>query len=284
MTPCRPLLHSAHSLPLPQPAIDHRFHAQCTLLDPQQTFPCLSPSGRHGKDKEMSPRLSPLGRAALAATSAVFALRNPARADLVAAVGDLTSGPVLRHLRHRMSSTADGRDMLNTLHPLRFPEFGSISLISMRDLPDGSLGREYARFMDSRGFKPESRAAVRFVDDPVDAWLLQRYRDVHDLWHVLTGMPTTVLGELAQKWFEAAQTGLPVAVMSALVGPLRLKSEDRRVLMTQLVPWAVRCGRRAPDLLAIKYEKRLEDDVDGLRKEWEITVPNVEMNGIRAKR
>lgn len=232
----------------------------------------------------MSSQLSQLGRAALAATSAIFALRNPTRADLVATVGDLTSGPMLHYLRGRMSSTPDGRDMLNTLYPPRFPEHGSVSLISMRDLPDGSLGREYARFMDSRGFTPESRLAVRFVDDPVDAWVLQRYRDVHDLWHVLTGMPTTVLGELAQKWFEAAQTGLPVAVMSAVVGPLRLKSEDRRLLMTELVPWAISCGRRAPDLLSIRYERRLGDNVDDLRREWGITMPHVKSKGMHMKR
>lgn len=232
----------------------------------------------------MSSQLSSLGRAALAATSAVFALRNPARADLVATVGDLTSGPTLRYLRHRISSTPDGHDMLDTLCPSRFPEHGSVSLISMRDLPDGSLGREYARFMDSRGFTPESRLAVRFVDDPVDAWVLQRYRDVHDLWHVLTGMPTTVLGELAQKWFEAAQTGLPVAVMSAVVGPMRLKSEDRRVLMKKLVPWAISCGRHAPDLLSIRYERRLGDSLEDLRREWGITTPNVKLKGMRVKR
>ena len=31
------------------------------------------------------------------------------------------------------------------------------------------------------------------------AYVLQRYREIHDLLHVLTGMPTNVLGELGQK-------------------------------------------------------------------------------------
>ena len=173
--------------------------------------------------------------------------------------------------------------MLDALHPARFPEHGSDSLIAMRSLPDGTLGREYARFMDVRRFTPESRSAVRFVDDPVDAWVLQRYRDVHDVWHVLTGMPTTVLGELAQKWFEAAQTGLPVAVISAVFGPLRLKTEERRVLVTELVPWAVSTGRRAPDLMAVRYEDRLEDSLEDLRTEWGIQVPDVKMKGLKRK-
>lgn len=226
----------------------------------------------------MAKPLSVFGRTVLAVGSAAVALSNPARADMVAAVGDLTGGPALRLLRRRVEATRDGRDMLDGLQPERFPSGGSSALVNMRKLPEGSLGREYARFMDTRGFTPESRPLVRFVDDPCDAWVLQRYRDVHDLWHVLTDMPTTVLGELAQKWFEAAQTGLPVAVLSAVVGPVRLSSEERRVLVRDLIPWAVSCGRGAADLIAIRYEDYLSCDVEELRKEWNISVPGVKLN------
>lgn len=45
---------------------------------------------------------------------------------------------------------------------------------------------------------------------------------VHDFWHVLSGLPPTVVGEIALKWFEMMQTGLPVTALSAFVGPLRL--------------------------------------------------------------
>lgn len=225
----------------------------------------------------MPPSLSIFGRVALTVGSATVALVNPHRADLVALVGDLTAGPVLHRLRSRIASTEEGRAMLESLHPTRFPENGSESLPALRELPDGTLGREYARFMDDRSFTPESRPGVRFIDDPVDAWVMQRYRDVHDLWHVLTGMPTTVMGELAQKWFEATQTGLPVAVLSAAVGPVRLPAKQKRILLTELVPWAVACGRGATDLLAIRYEDRLCEDVEQLRREWGITVPDVRM-------
>lgn len=228
--------------------------------------------------------LPPLGRFALTLGSAAVALANPARADLVALVGDLTSGPTLRLLVNRMRSSDEGREMLESLSPLRFPEGGSAALPTLRDLPDGTLGREYARFMDKRGFNPEGRPEVRFVEDEQHRWVLQRYRDVHDLWHVLTGMPTTFLGELAQKWFEAAQTGLPVAVMGALTGPVRLNSKDRMVLMTDLAPWAVSCGRGAEDLLAIKYEIYLETDLDILRKRWRVYVPDVKIKGIQHRK
>jgi ubiquinone biosynthesis protein COQ4 len=48
------------------------------------------------------------------------------------------------------------------------------------------------------------------------------HEQVHDFWHVLCGLPPTVLGELALKWVEMVQTGLPVAAFSGLFGPLAL--------------------------------------------------------------
>lgn len=229
----------------------------------------------------MAPSLSTLERLRLTLSSAALAAVNPSRADMVALVGDLTSGPMLQRLVTRIKSTPEGHEMLASLHPTRFPANGRDSIVQLRELKDGSLGREYARFMDVRKFSPESRDAVRFVDDAQHRWVLQRYRDVHDLWHVLTGMPTTLLGEVAQKWFEAAHTGLPVATMSAVVGPVQLSTRQKRVLVTKLVPWAVSCGAKADNLLAIRYEDYLEVGVDELRMKWGITVPNVDFKSFR---
>lgn len=44
---------------------------------------------------------------------------------------------------------------------------------------------------------PDTRAEVKFVDDEELAYVMQRYREVHDLMHTVLGMPTNMLGELA---------------------------------------------------------------------------------------
>lgn len=44
---------------------------------------------------------------------------------------------------------------------------------------------------------PDSRAQVKFVDDEELAYVMLRYREVHDLLHTLLGMPTNMLGECA---------------------------------------------------------------------------------------
>lgn len=42
---------------------------------------------------------------------------------------------------------------------------------------------------------PDSRADVKFVDNEELAYVMQRYREVHDLLHTVLGMPTNMLGE-----------------------------------------------------------------------------------------
>lgn len=237
----------------------------------------------------MTRALSGLERLRLTVGSAALALADPKRADMVALVGDLTSGTRLQTLcaRLRNDTKYQGQEMIRTLQPVRFPPKGDASLAAMRKLPDGSLGREYAKFMDRRRFSPESRDKVMegYVDGgKEEEWVLQRYRDVHDLWHVLTGMPTTLLGEIGQKWFEAVHTGLPVATMAAVSGPVRLRNRRQvNVLVTELIPWAVKCGNNAHDLLSIRYEDYLEKDLNEVRENWGISTPGVDFSALKSR-
>lgn len=73
-----------------------------------------------------------------------------------------------------------------------------------------------------QGFSPDARLPIHFVDDPELKYVMLRYRQVHDLFHSILGMPPHMLGEVAVKWVEALQTGLPMCALGALFGPLRL--------------------------------------------------------------
>lgn len=39
---------------------------------------------------------------------------------------------------------------------------------------------------------------------------MTRYRESHDLIHTVLGLPTNMLGEIAVKWVEAINIGLPM--------------------------------------------------------------------------
>uniref|UniRef100_A0ACB8F126 Ubiquinone biosynthesis protein n=1 Tax=Sphaerodactylus townsendi TaxID=933632 RepID=A0ACB8F126_9SAUR len=82
-------------------------------------------------------------------------------------------------------------------------------------------------------------------------------------------------GEVAVKWFEAVQTGLPMCILGAMFGPARLNTRKLYVLTTDLIPWAVRSGSNASCILNFYYEKRWEQTVESLRNEIGILPPPV---------
>lgn len=49
--------------------------------------------------------------------------------------------------------------------------------------------------LDLQKVSPDTRMPPKFVDDEELAYVIQRYREVHDLMHTLLGMPTNMLGE-----------------------------------------------------------------------------------------
>lgn len=64
---------------------------------------------------------------------------------------------------------------------------------------------------------------VKFLDDPGLAYVMTRYRESHDLVHTILGMPTNMLGEVAVKWVEAFNTGLPMCLGGGVFGAIRLR-------------------------------------------------------------
>ncbi|XP_065427983.1 ubiquinone biosynthesis protein COQ4 homolog, mitochondrial isoform X1 [Chrysemys picta bellii] len=228
---------------------------------------------------------SPLQKVLLSAGSAFMALYNPYRHDMVAVLGETTGSSALRRLRDKMRLDPEGYQILQERPRIRL---STLDVTGLRGLPDGTFGREYVRFLDSNRVSPDTRMPVKFVDDEELAYVIQRYREVHDLMHTLLGMPTNMLdrelsfswvfsgflpGEVVVKWFEAIQTGLPMCILGAVFGPVRLNARKLQILTTELIPWAVQSGRNASCILNFYYENRWEQTVESLREEIGILHP-----------
>ena len=206
-------------------------------------------------------------KALLAVTSGVGASLFPERADLVGAANETTAFFALRAARDRMRSDEAGRRILRDR-----PRITDATLERARACAPGTLGNAWATFMNARKFDPRDRPPVRFVDDEELAYVATRWREVHDMWHVLFECPTTVQGELALKALEFAQSGAPAPALAALVASARLARDDRRFLFDRLVPWARRAGARAADLVCLEYERELDAELRELRVRWRIDV------------
>ena len=97
---------------------------------------------------------------------------------------------------------------------------------ALRALPGGSLGRGYLAFIESEGITPEGIRAASLegythgARPDSFAYLHQRMRDTHDLWHAATGYRGDVLGELSLLAFTLAQNwnaGVALIIVAGLI-------------------------------------------------------------------
>lgn len=148
----------------------------------------------------------------------------------------------------------------------------SLDLPRLRALPTNTLGGTYVAWLDREGVSPDTRAPVRHVDDAECAYVLQRYRESHDFYHALTGLPVLREGEVALKAFEFANTLLPMTGLS-VAAAATLKPAERRRFVGMYLPWALRNGLRSKEVINVYWEEEMERDVDDLRKELGIEQP-----------
>lgn len=148
----------------------------------------------------------------------------------------------------------------------------SLRLPCLRSLPENSVGRAYATWLDREGVSPDTRDNVQYIDDEECAYVMQRYRECHDFYHSVTGLPVFVEGELALKAFEFLNTGIPMTGLS-LFAAVRLKPAERERFFSLHLPWAVRSGLASKELVNVYWEEILEKDVGEFREEMAIEQP-----------
>ncbi|EST08750.2 Ubiquinone biosynthesis protein Coq4 [Kalmanozyma brasiliensis GHG001] len=241
-----------------------------------------------------------LGRALLTTGSALGLLNNPSRGDLLSMLTQTSSGPSLAHLLESMRSTESGRRLL-----IERPSVNSetVDVEYLASLERGTFGREWVEWLKENGVGPDGRAEADYMPTSEQKYLIQRYRESHDFYHLLLRMPVTQLGETVVKYFEMAQMQMPVAGFAAVGGTLRIlasnlsslpkpsqlisralgqadasqnlpSSADLSALQT-LVPWAMEVGRTSVPLISIEWERCWEKNIEEMRHELGITQPPI---------
>lgn len=147
--------------------------------------------------------------------------------------------------------------------------------VALERLPEGSFGRAYAAFMaegnlTADGLVQADETAARNAPQPVELDPDRRYvgdrtRDMHDLWHVLTGYGRDEAGKVAILAFTQAQIPnfgvLLILVAAAALGPKTPSLWWPRYLVA-----AWRRGRATSLLTVAPYEELLPLPLDEVRR------------------
>lgn len=203
--------------------------------------------------------------------SGAVALLAPWRGDMVATFGETTGQFALKNIKSKMESDAVGRQILQEQPRINTK---TLDLNYLESLPKNTFGHEYAvNFLKKYNLNPDDRPPVEFINSRELWYVMTRYREVHDLLHTLLGMPINMLGEVAVKWVEGLQTGLPMCVLGSLFAPVRFGPKFSKLYRTSVLPWALRTGHSANFYMNVYFEKEFEKPIEQLRRELNITPP-----------
>jgi ubiquinone biosynthesis protein COQ4 len=137
----------------------------------------------------------------------------------------------------------------------------------LRSYPAGSLARGYLEFVELNHITAEELAAASedgnlHGNTPDEQFVMEQLRDMHDLWHVVTGYSTELCGEATILAFSLAQLRHPgVAILTGLA--LLFAASQRQ---TRTVLQGFRAGLAAEWLPAQDWEALLASPLDDVRR------------------
>ncbi len=143
-------------------------------------------------------------------------------------------------------------------------------------LPDGTLGRAYYELTETAKISADGIVQASMAEREAPQltgelkFVGERMRDTHDLWHVVTGYGTDVVGELALLAFTFAQA--PHMGVGLMVGFAYLQ---RMPIVNAEIRNAYRRGKRAAYMPAVAWETLLDQPLEVVRAKLGVGAPPV---------
>ncbi len=186
------------------------------------------------------------------------------------------NGPVAKKIFARLLRTPGGPKL--AYHRVELAErFSDPAFVA--SFEPGTLGAAYRGFLEKTGYSAAGLAEVSnlngeaLVEHPY-AWIGRRMRDVHDIWHVLTGYEADeTLGEASLVAFSYAQSGGLGWAFIAAATALKSLRTTRGTAFARAVIEGYRNGRRARWLMGEDYEALMHEPLEAARARLGIAEP-----------
>jgi len=124
--------------------------------------------------------------------------------------------------------------------------------------PTDSLGYIYATEMKKKGFDPNLHTGMTAKTDA--EYVELRLSQTHDLWHIVTGFDTSVVGEIGLQAFHLPQFPYPLATLLVATSLISSTLQEPETLPTLLeaIAQGFQMGKTAKSLFAQKWEEGWE--------------------------
>jgi ubiquinone biosynthesis protein Coq4 len=138
--------------------------------------------------------------------------------------------------------------------------------------PEGSLGHCFAGYIQETGFDPNYYRPLPITNDT--SYLLTRLRQTHDIWHLVTGFESDVIGELGLQAFCLAQIRIPLPIILLAGGLLKtlIQSPEELDRLLERIAVGYRMGAKAKPLIAQKWEENWHEPLHEIRERLDISI------------
>lgn len=201
-------------------------------------------------------------------------IANPEATEEVFVIIRALSGPSLERGFRRFKALPVGQRVLEEQRQL-------VETLKDREKltqhPLDSLGRAYFEFTKSEqitadGLVEASEAGAETFEDPGLALYGERLRDMHDLWHTVTGYGRDELGEACLLGFTYAQTKNRGVGFITLVAAKEFRKDYGNGALRAI--WrGYRDGKRAEWLPGQDWEALLGQPIDAIRRDLRVAEP-----------
>lgn len=154
--------------------------------------------------------------------------------------------------------------------------------VTLRRTPKGSLAHAYCDFMEAEGLSAaglvaEAERLGRTKYPDLVQWFMERSRDTHDLFHVLTGYGRDALGEQCVLLFTHGQAPSQGHLLIGYAGAANIKKMVRgsKAPVFGAVRQAHRTGKGAPRLIEQSIRELLSQPIDDVRAALRIPQPTL---------
>lgn len=193
-------------------------------------------------------------------------INDPTNGNAVGLVGDLANMNSLVYVRNKMLSSSTGKRILIDKPRIRQSSF---NFDELKNYDKNTLGFAYYKFMNNYNFTPEERPITTYYTDIELAYILQRYKEIHDFIHTILGYGIALHDELAVKVFECIQMKLPSAALASIGGTISLLNfEEFSVYFNKYIPHIYKVALNSEFIMNIYFEEELSSNINDFRKRF----------------
>lgn len=151
------------------------------------------------------------------------------------------------------------------------PRLRDIDLHQLQQLPSETFGYAYAQHMQENNLKPILAGETHSDSDFLQAHITE----THDIWHVLTGSDTSILGEIQLEAFYVAQL-YASRFWTALLAKNLLKAAIYNIEVSMQYLDALSCGwqmaKQAQPLFGVDWSQWWDRPLEDVRSAFHLVV------------